>query len=380
VLKRVIGPENGPYIIAAWTQSNGTGRNSDLVTPFKFELSNNPDIPKPVIIVDLDKIRVMQDLTMINSEITNAFDGKNIFEIIFDWESLGRVALADVIKTIYDISLQGIGGTGLSVNKHNSLLKKSAERNMHQFAVSVSGVKNLKPNKSILTDAQMPLVGILQDYLETLIKSSAPDLERLSKKIFKSRKPKYTVVQKAQMNTFFLLSNKTEQSIRPGNIYLARTISNKIHNSSRIPFSKNAFLEKKKILSDITKSSIFKQKISDFKKRAVPILIEVTPECDYVQKKWKVGKLIFGMLYPCQFSDGSETEKYIKNAGRFFQKIPIKYNDSVYYFILHSDYQYTIPLPLIKSVMPIMRAKKELLSDIQHWLSFQFSRPGKTEF
>ena len=389
VLKRILHSDNGPYIILAWTLHNDSNTNGDLVTPFKSELYKNNDIPKPVAIVDLDKISVMRDLNLIEKKLKKSFDGGNIFEILLDWESNGKTALADVIKTINDISLQGIVGTPVSLDKFSSSLRKSAERNMYQFAASISGEKNLSSGNGILIDAQLPLGGIFQDHLETHIRELTPELKRLSRKIYSSRTmSRYSVAERAQMNTFFLLSKKPEVCLKPGNIYKADSILKKVHRSGKIIFRKKDFYNEEKVNSDKTKCagnssslSSLTHKMKDFDKRIIPLLIEVTPECDYVQKNWKGAKFIFGVLWPEKFSDNTDTEKYLKYAeGKFFRKLPIKYNNQVYFFVLHSDYHCVLPLSSIQSVKPILRAKKELLADIQHWASAHASRPGKTEF
>jgi len=198
VLKKVLDFDNGPYIILAWTLHNDGNRNGDLITPFKSELYKNNDIPKPIAIVDLDKISVMQNFNLIEKKLERYFNGDNIFEIILDWESNGKIALASVIKTINDISLQAISGTALSLDKFSTSLRKSTERSMYQLAASVSGEKNLNSGNGILVDAQLPLAGIFQEHLEVLIRKSTPDLKRLARKIYlkKASQYKYTCVER----------------------------------------------------------------------------------------------------------------------------------------------------------------------------------------
>ncbi len=381
VLKKILHVDNGPYIILAWTLHNNGNSKGDLVTPFKLELYKNSDIPKPVAIVDLDKINVMRNLKRIDKKLKKTFDDGNIFEILLDWESSGRVALADVLKTVNDISLQNMTGTPTSLDKFSSALRKSTERNMYQFAASVSGEKNLNSGNGILIDAQLPLEGIFQDHLETHIRKATPDLKRLSRKIYTSRKmSKYSALERAQMNTHFLLSQNPEVCLKPGNIYKTGSVLSQVHRSSKITFHKRDFYEKGKLTKRSSDTSI-DAKIKELDKKIIPIVIEVTPDCDYVQKNWKGARFIFGILWPNLFSDNSETKDYLKKAEKkFFPPLLLKYKNVVYSLVLHSDYQCILPLSPIRSVKPILRAKKELLADIQHWSASHASRPGKTEF
>ena len=260
---------------------------------------------------------------------------------------------------------------------------------MYQFAASVSGKDNLNSKNGILIDAQFPLGGIFEDHLEKNIRELTPQLKKLSKKIYKSRNMlKYSVAERAEMNTFFLLSKNPEASFKPGNIYKNTSILKNIHRSGKITFRKKDFFNEEKIKSeekncgtDAARIRALKNKMDEFNKSIIPILIEITPECDYVQNSWKGAKFIFGVLWPSKFSDDTDTEKHIKlGEGRLFRKLPLKYKDKVYFLLLHSDYQSILPISPLRSIKPILRAKKELLADIQHWSASHASRPGKTEF
>jgi hypothetical protein len=378
VLQRVIHKDNGPYVLLAWTLHNGN-KNNDLITPFKLKLYGNTEIPKPIAIIDLDKISVMDNLHLINGKLEQTFNGSNVFEVLFDWESKGKIALADVLKTINDISIQNISVSPTCLEGFCSSLRKSIERNMYQFAVSISGKKNIHPDNGILIDAQLPLGGIFQDYLETYIMELTSNLKRLSKKIYAKKNPEFSDPERAQMNTFFLLSKNPEAKIKPGNIYRTASIFKGVDPNGRVKFQKKDFYNKEKISSDIKNNKPDVSK--ELGKRVIPILIEVTPECDYVQQNWRGARFIFGVLWPVKFSNNVNTEKYIKQAGeKIFHRIPVNYNHELYFLMFHSDYQCILPLSLVKFTKPILRARKELLTDIQHWSAMHASRPGKTEF
>jgi len=381
VLKRILHTDNGPYIILAWTAHNSVSRNDDLITPFKSEILKNSDIPKPVAIVDLDKVNVMRRVSHIEKKLKEKFKGKDIFEILFGWECSGRVALADVLKTLTDLSAKNITVPISSLDHYSTLLRNAVEKNMYQFAASVSG-KNLNSGKSILIDAQLPLSGIFQDHLETSIRKTTPDLLRLSQKIYRLRNSsRYSDSEKAEMNTYFLLvSNSLGPSLKPGNIYKATSVLRKVHRNSKVTFKKKDFCDTNKLKSRRT-DPVVNTKLKELNKKIIPVLIEITPECDYVQKNWRNARFIFGVLWPHTFSDNSKTKEYLKDAKqKLFPPILIKYKGTIYFLAFHSDYQFTLPLSTLKSIKPIIRARKELLADVQHWSAMHASRPGKTEF
>jgi hypothetical protein len=378
VLKRILHPNNGPYIILAWTVHNSAALG-DLITPFKSELLINTDIPKPVAIADLDKISVMQNLKQIDRKLKRTFDGGNIFEILLDWECNGRTALADVIKTLTDLSAQQMTKTATSLDEYSTLLRKAAEKNMCRFASSLSGEKNLKPGKSILIDAQLPLGNIFQDHLETYIRKLKPKFRLLSRKIYGARNtPKYTAPEKAQMNTYFLLVSDPDSSIKPGNIYKANSVLRKVDRSGKITLWKKDFYDKNMIKKSKTVPDV-DARIKELNKIIIPILIEVTPECDYTQKNWRGAKFIFGILWPPRFARDNRDE-YLQKADKIFPPLLIKYKGEVYFLTFHANYQIMLPLSAVRSIKPILRARKELLVDVQHWSATHASRPGKTEF
>lgn len=378
VLKRILHPDNGPYIILAWTVLESAALD-DLITPFKSELFKNPDIPKPVAIVNLDKINIMKNLNHIHKNLKKAFNGNNIFEILLDWECNGRTALADVIKALTDLSAQHITRTTTSLDDYSTLLRKAAERNMCRFASSVSGEKNLKSGNSILIDAQLPLGNIFQDHLETHIRKLTPKYKLLSRKIYRSRNaPEYSAPEKAQMNTYFLLVSDPDPSIKPGNIYKANSVLRKVHRSGKITLWKKDFYAKSIIEKSKTDSAV-NGRIKELNKKIIPILIEVTPECDYAQKNWRGAKFIFGILWPPLLARDSR-DKYLLKADKIFPPLFIKYRGEVYLLTFHANYQIMLPLSAVKSIRPILRARKELLVDVQHWSAAHASRPGKTEF
>ncbi len=371
VLENIIHKENGPYIIAAWTINN-----AELLEPFKVALFASTDIPKPVMIIDMNKAAIMSSLRNIERKIKSTFDGTNMFEIIFGWESNGQAALADVVKMLSDISVKNISTPPLTLDQFSASAKKALERNMYRFAVSAAGEKNLTSDTHILIDAQTPFAGIFHDNLEGYIKSRTPELQKLSKKIYRNRSksvPKYTPAERAQMNNYFLLESSPEASIKPGNIYKRDAILSKIHKTGKVTFTKSDFYNKPSTPTRLAHTQ-------ELNRRVIPVVMEVTPECDYAQKKWKGAKFVSGILYPEKYLDGGKTDDQMKSADKISPPIPLYYNNQVYFLVFHAGYQSVLPLTQIKTIKPILRARKDLLVDIQHWLASHSSRPGKLEF
>jgi hypothetical protein len=180
------------------------------------------------------------------------------------------------------------------------------------------------------------------------------------------------------MNTYFLLVSDPEPSVKPGNIYKANSVLRKVHRSGKITLWKKDFYDKNKITKSRAGLAV-NGRIKELNKEIIPILIEVTPECDYAQKNWRGAKFIFGILWPPMFGRGNRDE-YLLKADKIFAPLLIKYREEVYLLTFHANYQIMLPLSAVKSIRPILRARKELLVDVQHWSASHASRPGKTEF
>jgi len=55
-------------------------------------------------------------------------------------------------------------------------------------------------------------------------------------------------------------------------------------------------------------------------------------------------------------------------------------NGIMYYFVLNSHYSFALSINSFAEIEPLIRARKELLTLLQHWYATQISRPGIPEF
>lgn len=138
--------------------------------------------------------------------------------------------------------------------------------------------------------------------------------------------------------------------------------------------------DKKKILK-----SYYIQKEKDtytkrLKENTIPIFLEFTPGCDYVQGKRKKLRLIFGFLLPYNFEnilDGQTKTKFLTFSGDNIISTPIiEYKNKAYqvFFDLHTITG--INENTFSDIHSIFRFRKELLVDIQQKIATHISRPG----
>lgn len=376
VVKKVISEDNGPYIILAWTKHDVP--TDDLLALFKEEILKDPQFPQPVVIVNLEKNKCMNNPNTINKKLNEKFGDENILKLILYWENYARDALCDVIRILSDIS-KPVVKAGQSFDNYSANWNAQFERHIFGIAEASLG-RNIGADKNLLVAAQLALTVPFHDCAETLIKKNTRYNKELAEKIISHKDEQYNLTEKASMNTFFLLaSQEIDKNVQPGNIYKFNDVFRKIKCRNKNCYSNKIKLTKQDIAQEFYDSSNGPIKIYGDKaallKKVIPILLEITPECDYVQKKWKTPKLVLGILWPEKLAN-----KMLVKADYIYKRFLIKYQDEVYYITFNAHHLFNIGFHVFKSVEPVLKARKELLVDIQQWFSGHISRPGKTEF
>lgn len=378
VVKKVISEDNGPYIILAWTKHDIP--NDDLLRLFKEEILKDQQFPQPVVIVNLDKNECMNNLNRINRKLNEKFGDENILKVVLYWENCARDALSDVLRILSGMSKPSITA-GQTFDNYSANWNTQLERHIFRIAETSLG-RNAKADRHLLVAAQLALTVPFHDCLETLIKKNTQYHKGLAEKIVSHRNEQYNLTEKASMNTFFLLvSQEIDESIQPGNIYKFTDVFKKIKCKKKDCYYNKTKLTKQSIAQEFYGGSIKTyQNKSSLLKKIIPILLEITPECDYVQKKWKTPKLVLGILWPESFGKVLSANSRDSKPDYVYKSLPVKYKNEVYYLTFNAHHLFNIGFHVFKSARPILRARKELLVDVQQWFSGHISRPGKTEF
>ncbi len=378
VVKRVIAEDNGPYIILAWTKHDVPA--DDLLALLKEEILKDPQFPQPVVIIDLEKIKCMSNPDMINKKLNERFGDEDILKAILYWEHYAQNALCDVLGRLSDIS-KPVVTAGQSFDDYSANWNAQLERHIFKIAETSLG-RNIGADRNLLVAAQLALTVPFHDCAETLIKKNTRHNKELTKKIISHKNEEYNIAEKAGMNTFFLLaSQEIDKDVQPGNIYKFSNVFRKIKCRNKKCYYNKIKLTKQGIAQEFFVGSIKKYGIkSDLLKKVIPVLLEITPECDYVQKKWKTPNLLLGILWPESFGSTLSANSKDYKPDYVYKSLPVEYQDEVYYLTFNAHHLFNIGFHVFESVEPILKARKELLVDIQQWFSGYISRPGKTEF
>ena len=135
-------------------------------------------------------------------------------------------------------------------------------------------------------------------------------------------------------------------------------------------------LSEKDQLEILEKCYTLKQKESikkEHNENIIPIFLEFSPDCDYVQKNRKKLRFIFGIMYPYSFY--VKDDKNFKGDNYIYTPI-IDYNEMPYKIVLDLHTVTGINSETFSDIEPIFRFRKELLVDIQQKIASHIARPG----
>ncbi|MGV8016673.1 MAG: hypothetical protein AB2L26_00610 [Ignavibacteria bacterium] len=102
------------------------------------------------------------------------------------------------------------------------------------------------------------------------------------------------------------------------------------------------------------------------------VLSETTPICDYVQDKFRMNRVVPGLLWNSSYFD------YLGKADYLYQSPSLQYKDKIYKLVLDFRYFTSYDKDKLPDYDYIFRLKHLILVDIQSQLSKQMNRPGLT--
>lgn len=378
VVKRVVALDNGPYVIFAWTKHDKPA--DDLLPAFKREIMRDNDFPQPVVIVNLEKNKCMKNLSEIKKRLKAIFNDKNILEILFHWERNARGALRDVVMLLTNLA-RPEQQQDQSFDDYSNNWNSELEKHFCKIAEMTLGSKNIKKDRKMLIAAQLALTYPFHDCLGKRIWSDPGKFTNLTSKIYNHLSKKHKPAERASLNTAFLINyHDLGKDLQPGNIYLVSDVYKRLKCSRRKCYTNKARLGKNLIAKEFYNGDLntfLKRK--ELLKGVIPVLIEITPECDFVQNKWKCAKLVFGILWPLEYERQMKSPKKT-NILFISDPLLINFKNEIYSLAFNSHLVLTLPLTVFKNIFPVFRARKEYIVDIQHWFSSHISRPGKSEF
>jgi hypothetical protein len=203
----------------------------------------------------------------------------------------------------------------------------------------------------------------------------------------------------AAINRMLLVApvHQDDNAVRPGNLYVAQPElgDSCLHGLCRVdaeavgrellkPTKDTLYEDARRLLDNKRKQNASAGEISGTEERVnarfaqllaecKPVLVEITPACDYAQRARKVARFVGGLLVPEKLRNLIEK----KGSILHIEAVRLPGIDGVWHPVFGGRFPYTLPEPekLVKS-KPICRLRTPVLVAILNWCAAQASRPG----
>lgn len=411
LMKNIISKENGPYVLVIWAKDDDGAPILDYDDVLLKLKENMPkaNMPLPFLILeDFDKSDIKDDARSILKTIEKKFDLKKIINILIQWEKFGHEALNETLKHFIGEN-EGCNNLGEFMEQVDKKIKKD----FYNLSVADLGKKNVSEKDLGSIKSSLKLLNLFFKENSDKRIDSFDKYELSVAKEICSNKEDYSEKEKSKMNAFFSLDKLKEKGIKPGSFYAIKI-------SEKDDFKDNDFLDlkimdnkgnnhniilnhfdleniKEKIFDKIFNETSYRKDLGEdikeenvelpkeqlteivnrFKqhqcKKCIPIICEITPSCDYSQKKWKSSKFVMGFLSPSEIP-------ILANSRYLSNPLLIEFDGKMYNIILNANYTLHINFKYLEEINVLFRARKDFLSTIQHWFASHSSRPGKIEF
>lgn len=395
VLKALINTQTMPLLVICWT------KHEDYFEKFVSMAVKHIRGLKPGFIEKMKKpANDSEDWGYLFPGIKEIIKKFPALQITWDWEQVVHDAVSQTTQMLANIVSSDFE------NDMGYIRDKWIEGLIKLFRTLVLAESGQIVDKS---NAQQALFNVMNALLKDRINHTIFDKKiAYAEVIIPQRNESISETQKARLNQMLLVERvrNEDTSINPGNIYLPdeKLEKNCIHMICNLEFKKLAgeiievknkdplYSEYKNKEEELKRTinknsdnkelpgelSSIRRKIKrlpyTIRKRCKPILVEISPACDFLQKKRPVSRFIGGILIP-------EKHKFCLKSGEYLNRLdPLTLPgiDEIWVPVLNSRYQYgvTYPEKFIKN-KPLCRFRSHVLVDIQVWAASRAIRPGK---
>lgn len=346
VLERLVAKET-KYILVAWT------KHSDVIDSLT-EYLKTANICPIIDVIDLDKSDCFTedkhgkdfDVAFIERKIDEKLQDLGMFKFFIIWENLVSKSSSKIFNDFTSLL-----PNGTSWDEEMSKI-------MYDLAKSYSGEQLVTTDlNAIAKSGLLTFNNIFTETLERAIKESD-----FSSSGLRNTGGGIAEEIKAEINSRLLFFS-TIGEVRPGNIY-------------------------RRNISKVDLSSALKEYVQQGKEGlfiaegVIPILIEMSPACDYSQNKWETHRLLEGILCPVGSSEDvkKQLEKQAKTGDNLYPNKPpylfFKWNGHIYRLVFNRRRLISLDIGKLEKLTPLFTINMSYLADIQHSIASHVSRPG----
>ena len=380
---------NGPFILAIWSKHNNLAetlknRLLEINSKLNFvivKLDKNDYFEK-----DGDKWILQKDKNFsdIKADINSQLDTLDYIPIFLEWEKDARNSISKILNTF----LENIADRDKVKDTISSTVKTTLSR--HAAANTQDKIDAFyRTLNTVLADSIENNTEPAREHEEFL---NALDFENIDDDM------------KAEINRKTLFENPSNNELKAGNIYSFDDFKDKFsddviqevcgYDNSLIgrDFRRHTEEEKKDTDDNIvlrfckticcpdsllSKNKLKKECKEFAEKNMFPILMEFTPSCDIAQKKYLKSRLIYGIMFHSDIKCiANNSESLYITRFHFKYKDASKNLDGNYRLAFFIRNIFAVNPEKIKELTPMIRARKEFATDLQHAIANHISRIG----
>lgn len=329
---------NGPILIIAWTKHPDDVKYVEL----QLQKSGFQFLMKTLTKSSCKTQSGRFSMRLIQKNLQKIIEENNVFEFFILWENLIHHSTSKIVKEFSQL-------TPINTVWNGEMLHIIAK-----LARSILGEHyDREKTQEVLENAMYAMNSALTDTIQQETKLSCKT-NKIKVKIPKHDfKRKLLTKSDGALNNQLLLKKTHMGMPMPGNIY-------KNFTKTKVSLKRmyNGNLDK---VSKSPEYCLLKH-----------ILLEVTPVCDFAEKKSIVNRVLPGIIWPHKF------HKDIKSASHYIYKSPVlcDKNQNLFHFVFDFGAFTSVSEIDLKTKKPIYTIQNELLADLQSKLSNHVSRLG----
>ncbi|MGP5563450.1 hypothetical protein [Vreelandella alkaliphila] len=367
----------GPYLLCIWSKLES--EVADVVR--LLEERHGDEINLPLHVSVIQKSKFLTDPEKLKEKISNLISESSLFDILLNWESRVSEAGRNAVATLYTIAQHNSAGN--SAEERANELRKI----LGAIGNEAIGIKNANDNPAIAMETG--LIPVLEDQIRSM-----PDAELFGK--WKEAVPEIGKRQdiddaiKSKLNTFFHVEEVEEgypkdcRGVFVGiNIDYLRVKENLLKFESRIGRKMKVLLHEEFLPK--TDDDAEKRLREEARDETILGFLEISPACDYAQKKIKFPRYILGALVPEKYevlTSLPNAQGVGNKAHEGIHRLPkIEVKGKVYIVKFSFKYQFGAqPHDNQWFGASLFRVRDQILSAITFSCSQYGSRPGIISF
>lgn len=336
ILESIVPENNGPFVVLLWST------REELLPRLEAALKGTAQ--PPVAVTSLNKSSAKGDDGQYRGDdilgrIFGSLADQHAVQLLLGWEEVVDRAASTTAATVIR------SGSGANSVLAHLVLQSMPDTDLQTPSTFPSAfVRALSP---LLYDEIVGAEITGKQVEEALASITAP------------RPAKLKVAEAADLNARIHLDRQSSP-VRPGNLYHLPGIRKRVSGSC--PSASDLVGEMRKKGKDLDVGDV------------LPILIELTPSCDFYQGHLRTGRLIAGLLIPPRKDEAvSDSPAFRRLPVMDFSRFGL---DATWLPVLNARRLVSIQGAVLAKEVAVCRIRDELMSDVRSWATGQANRVG----